>query len=371
MWFRPRCDKLLGMPNFYGRVAGRRIPAPIRQRHQQVLQVRGLTKTFGSAAVLKGADLDVPSGSILALLGPSGCGKTTMLRAVAGLERPDSGTVEVGHRLLSGSGSFVAPEQRGVGMVFQDWALFPHLDVRHNVAFGMPRKQRTSDSIERSLAMVDLAGFGDRMPGTLSGGQQQRVALARALASNPSVLLLDEPFSNLDSALRTQIRADVRALLADLGITTVFVTHDQEEAFLIGEIVAVMFDGMIVQQDRPARLYESPTTKRVAEFIGDANFMDAMAADRTAVTTIGSVPLATDVGGAAVVLLRPEDVFVVPGDEATVEGVEFYGHDAIYLVRPDGGPLLRARVLAAPEFHPGDRVALKHSGRRAVAYPRD
>ncbi len=368
--FRPGCYKLLGMPNLSERRAARRIPAPVRQRHQQVLQVRGLTKTFGSTPVLRGADLDVPSGSILALLGPSGCGKTTMLRSVAGLERPDSGTVEVGHRLLSGPRTFVAPEHRGVGMVFQDWALFPHLDVRHNVGFGMPRKQRTSDSIDRTLAMVDLAGFGDRMPGTLSGGQQQRVALARALASNPSVLLLDEPFSNLDSALRTQIRGDVRALLAELGITTVFVTHDQEEAFLIGEIVAVMFDGMIVQQDRPARLYDSPATKRVAEFIGDANFMDATASERVALTTIGSVPLATDVNGPAIVLLRPEDVLVLPGDEATIEGVEFYGHDAIYLVRPDDGPLLRARVLAAPEFHPGNRVALKHSGRRAVAYPR-
>ena len=169
-----------------------------------------------------------------------------MLRSVAGLERPDSGTVEVGHGLRRPP-DLVPPEHRGVGMVFQDWALFPHLDVRHNVGFGLRASNEPPiRSIEPST-MVDLAGFGDRMPAQLSGGQQQRVALARALASNPSVLLLDEPFSNLDSALRTQIRGDVRALLAELGITTVFVTHDQEEAFLIGEIVAVMFDGTIRQ----------------------------------------------------------------------------------------------------------------------------
>ena len=330
--------------------------------------MRDLHKRFGEVDALRGASLDVPSGSVLALLGPSGCGKTTLLRSIAGLECPDRGEVEVGERPLSGPRVFVPPEQRGIGMVFQDWALFPHLNVARNVGFGLSRRERSSGTIERTLRMVELEGFGDRMPSTLSGGQQQRVALARALATSPSVLLLDEPFSNLDTALRSQIRAEVRRLLSDLGITTVFVTHDQEEAFLVGEVVAVMFEGKVVQQDHPTRLYDAPASRAVAEFIGDANFLAGTASARGAETIVGRVPLRTEASGAVEVLMRPEDVLVDRGDTATVEGVEFYGHDAIYIVRADAGPQLKARVLAAPEFRPGDRVALLHSGRAATAF---
>ncbi|MEZ5136817.1 MAG: ABC transporter ATP-binding protein [Acidimicrobiales bacterium] len=200
--------------------------------------------------MLDDVSLRVPAGAMVALLGPSGCGKTTLLRAIAGLVAVDAGQVRVGDRVLTGDGVSVPPERRQVGMVFQDWALFPHLSVARNVAYGLGGDQRadTDRRVDDALAMVGLAGLGDRLPGTLSGGQQQRVALARALAPEPAVLLLDEPFSNLDAALRAQVRTEVHALLVRLGITTIVVTHDQEEAFVLGDEVAVLG-----RSHRPAR----------------------------------------------------------------------------------------------------------------------
>jgi iron(III) transport system ATP-binding protein len=212
------------------------------------VSVRSVSKSFDAAPVLRDVDLRVDAGQIVALLGPSGCGKTTLLRAIAGLERPDQGEVWLGERLLSGRGTFVAPERRRIGMVFQDWALFPHLSVGRNVGFGLTRAERRSGRIEAALQLVELTGLADRMPATLSGGQQQRVALARALANRPAALLLDEPFSNLDATLRVSIRAEVQRLLRELSLTAVFVTHDQEEAFLLGDQVAVMLGGTVVQQ---------------------------------------------------------------------------------------------------------------------------
>ncbi|HEX2051247.1 MAG TPA: ABC transporter ATP-binding protein [Actinomycetota bacterium] len=332
--------------------------------------VESVTKSFGTTEVLRGVDLVVERGAVVALLGPSGCGKTTLLRTIAGLERPDSGRVVVGGRVLSGPTAFVPPERRRIGMVFQDWALFPHLDVARNVGFGLTRAQRRAGEVDDALALVDLAGYGDRMPSTLSGGQQQRVALARALARRPDVILLDEPFSNLDTSLRTQIRAEVCALLGRLDVTTVFVTHDQEEAFLLGEQVAVMLDGAVVEQAPPARLYDAPETRAVAEFIGDANFVPGLADAGVAHTALGRIPLVRDVPGPVDVMVRPEHVVVDAGDEATVERVEFYGHDSVYVVRPDGGAPLRARVLATPSFAAGDRVRLSHAGRPSAGYAR-
>lgn len=253
--------------------------------------------------------------------------------------------------------------------MFQDWALFPHLSVRGNVAFGLPRSERRSQRVDDALRLVDLTSLADRMPATLSGGQQQRVALARALANRPSVILLDEPFSNLDATLRQQIRAEVQSLLRDLGVTTLFVTHDQEEAFALGEWVAVMLDGEVVQQCRPAELYEAPATRAVAEFIGDANFIEGEGQGISADSVLGRLPLRGEHRGRLDIMLRPEDVLVHAGTEATVECLEFYGHDAVYVVRMDADSrLLRCRVLAAPEFRVGDRVAVKHSGRPAMAY---
>ncbi|HYP24902.1 MAG TPA: ABC transporter ATP-binding protein [Actinomycetota bacterium] len=332
------------------------------------MAVSGVTKAFGTTPVLNGVDLDVPAGTVVALLGPSGCGKTTLLRAIAGLETPDGGTVSIGGRLLAGPGVHVPPEKRRVGMVFQDWALFPHLSVAGNVGFGLPKAERSSRRVDETLEMVGLAGLAARMPSTLSGGQQQRVALARALANRPSVILLDEPFSNLDASLRHQIRLEVQRLLSDLRVTSLFVTHQQEEAFVVGQEVAVMLDGVVVQQGAPATLYEAPATIEVARFVGDANFLRGTAAADKAETCIGPVPLDRDHSGEVDVMVRPEQVGIYAGDEGTVEHVEFYGHDSIYLVALDGGTTVRSRVLTTPEFRPGDRVALGFTGRPAIAF---
>jgi iron(III) transport system ATP-binding protein len=335
----------------------------------EAVAVDGLSKSFDGEPVLRDLDLHVPAGAMVALLGASGCGKTTLMRSIAGLEKPDAGRIEIGHRLVSSSVSFVAPERRHVGMVFQEWALFPHLDVESNVAFGLSRQERKTGRIGEVLDLVGLGDLGARMPSTLSGGQQQRVALARALANRPSVILLDEPFSSLDAGLRVQVRAEVKRLLGSLGTTALFVTHDQEEALAMGEWVAVMCDGVIVQQARPGELYEAPATRTVAEFLGDANFVSGHASGRMAETPLGPIPLRTEVNGSVEVLLRPEELLVHSGDEASVESVEFFGHDAMYRVRSADGACTLVRVLAVPEFRVGDRVSLKYSGRPTVAFP--
>ena len=345
------------------------------------IAVHGADKRFGDVEVLRDVDLRVEPGAVVALLGPSGCGKTTLLRTIAGLERLDGGEVLIGDRQVSGPRVHVPPERRRVGMVFQDWALFPHMSVAQNVGYGLPRAERSGARVDAALAMVGLAGLGDRSPGTLSGGQQQRVALARALAPQPGVLLLDEPFSNLDSALRVQVRTEVHQLLAKLEVTTVFVTHDQEEAFVLGDEVAVMDSGRIVQQASPSVLYARPATPWVATFVGDANLAEGTATGHTAATVVGPVLLEGELDGPVQVVLRPEDLLLEPcGDEAdpdgavlggpaTVELCEFYGHDTVYLVRPDeGGAPLRARAGSVPRFGRGDRVAIRYQGAPAVAY---
>jgi iron(III) transport system ATP-binding protein len=334
------------------------------------LAVEGLVKAFGAAPVLDQARLTAPAGRVVALLGPSGCGKTTLLRCIAGLEQPDAGEVRLDQRVLFAAGVFVPAERRRIGMVFQDGALFPHLSVTGNVGYGLSRSERRGGRVEEALALVDLAGFGDRMPAGLSGGQAQRVALARALVTRPSVLLLDEPFSNLDTILRVQIRAEVQRLLADLGVTAVFVTHDQEEAFVVGDEVAVMLAGRIVQQATPAELYRAPASRAVAAFLGDANLLPGVATAGLADTPIGRVPLRAELRGDVDVLLRPEQLRLSAGRAATIDSVQYFGHDAVYLTRLPGGAALRVRVLDAPEFRPGDTVDLDYVGGPTVGYPR-
>jgi iron(III) transport system ATP-binding protein len=347
-------------------------PSHGRTGRADSVQVTGVTKSFGETAVLRGASLAVAAGSVVALLGPSGCGKTTLLRTIAGLERPEAGEIRVGERTMSRPGTFVAPERRGVGMVFQDAALFPHLSVARNVAYGLSRRvPDRSGRVAEALELVGLAGYADRSPATLSGGQMQRVALARALAPRPSVILLDEPFSGLDAPLRAELRMVVRRLLAAIDATAVFVTHDQEEAFVVGDEVAVMDAGLIVQQGPPTSLYELPATRGVARFIGDANLLAGEARGGEADTVIGPVPLHACVNGPCEVMVRPERIVASPGEGATIEGVEYYGHDAVYRVRCDGGCVLRARVIGAPDIAPGARVALSFTGAPTVAYPAD
>ncbi|MBC8075555.1 MAG: ABC transporter ATP-binding protein, partial [Chloroflexales bacterium] len=234
---------------------------------------RGVHKQYGAVRAVVDVDLTLASGQLLALLGPSGCGKTTLLRLLAGFEPPDTGTISIGGRQVAGPNGLVPPEQRRVGMVFQDYALFPHLSLKENIAYGLPRSNGRDARVAELLALVGLESLGTRSPHQLSGGQQQRAALARALAPGPAVMLLDEPFSNLDASLRRTVRSEVRRILQAAGATVLFVTHDQEEALSLADQVAVMLEGRILQVGRPATIYERPTTREVAAFVGAANFL--------------------------------------------------------------------------------------------------
>jgi iron(III) transport system ATP-binding protein len=344
--------------------------------------VRRLEKRYGETEVLRGLDLDVERGGFLALLGPSGCGKTTALRLIAGFERPEAGTVEIGGNLVCAAGAsgsrWVPPESRRVGMVFQDYALFPHLTVARNVAFGLPRNGTDREArVTSALATVGLAGFGDRTPDRLSGGQQQRVALARALAPEPEVILLDEPFSNLDADLRASVREEVRQILRDAGATAVLVTHDQEEALSIADRVAVLLDGHVVQVGPPEELYHRPATRMIAEFIGDVQCLLGIAAGRRATTVLGEIPLHAAHEGPVDVMLRPEMLRLTPGGEAgddavlaTIVSRSFYGHDQLLTLRLDRGQTLKARLGAYSGFRPGDRVSVTVRG-GALAFPRE
>ena len=243
--------------------------------------ITGLTKRFGDVAAVAGLDLTVQPGELVALLGPSGCGKTTTLRLVAGFMAPDAGEIRVGDRVLSSPGTVIPPERRRMAMIFQSYALWPHMTVAQNVAYGLrfaktPRAQHNGE-VDEILRAVQLAGYGVRYPGELSGGQQQRVALARALVVEPEILLLDEPLSNLDASLREEMRFEIRRLHERFGITTLYVTHDQAEAMVISDRAAVIRNGRVEQIGAPHELFERPRTRFVAEFIGKTNLIDAVA----------------------------------------------------------------------------------------------
>ncbi len=332
------------------------------------LSVSGAVKSFDGPDVLRDVSLDVEPGEIVALLGPSGCGKTTLLRCIAGLERLDAGTIAVDTTTVSGLGVHRAAQHREIGMVFQDWALFPHLSVGRNVAYGLGRSDRRDERVTAALESVGLAGLADRSPGTLSGGQQQRVALARALAPEPRALLLDEPFSNLDTTLRIQVRTEVLRLLTELGVTTVFVTHDQEEAFVLGDRVAVMNNGVIEQYGTPAEIYEAPASRWVAEFVGEANLVEATADGPVAHTPIGDIPLVDEFTGPVSVVVRPEHLRVQPGSGARVELIEYYGHDHVLVVATDDGQRIRVRGPGAPVAVRGQSVDVIADGSAAVAF---
>lgn len=325
-------------------------------------------KSFGATEVLRGIDIDLEPGRSLALLGPSGCGKTTLLRLIAGLDRPDRGSISVGDRPMVGPSVWVPPEKRQVGMVFQDWALFTHLSVAENVGYGLPRGERRGSRVHEALEMVGLDGFGDRLPETLSGGQQQRVALARALAPRPSVLLLDEPFSNLDSALRGHVRSEVHRLLDDLDVTSIMVTHDQTEAFILGDVVGVMRDGRLEQTGTPREVYRSPLNTWIASFVGDVNLLAGDGRGDVAETVLGRLALQTPVSGGCRVLLRPEDLEITPGERWVVTSVEFHGHDTIVQVRLDDDTELTVRAGADDRSSKGDRVDVVYVGEAARAF---
>jgi iron(III) transport system ATP-binding protein len=286
-------------------VTGPQAPVP------PALRVQDLRRTYGPITAVDGLSLELRTGEMLSLLGPSGCGKTTVLRLVAGLEEPDGGTIEIAGRRVAGPGASVPPERRRVGMVFQDHALFPHLSVADNVAYGIRRDPDRAVRVRELLELVSLPDAGHRMPHELSGGMQQRVAIARALAPRPDVILLDEPFSNLDAALRTQLRGELREILRAAGASAVLVTHDQDEALTLGDRMAVMVRGRIEQVGPPELIYGEPATPFVATFVGTANLVHADCRPGVGVTRLGSVRL---VGGSArldgrgLAVIRPEHV---------------------------------------------------------------
>lgn len=330
-----------------------------------------LCKHFGDVRALCGVDLEVKSGRFAALLGPSGCGKTTVLRSMAGLETPDRGEIEIGGVKVFGPDTFVPPEKRRVGMVFQEYALFPHLSVAQNVGFGLSRNGNSADRVKEMLTLVGLADARGRMPGELSGGEQQRIALARALAPRPDVILLDEPFSNLDAALRVRVRAEVRQILRQAGVTAVFVTHDQEEALSMADEIAVMMNGKILQTGAPQAVYRRPVSREVATFLGEANFLRGRADGSQAVCEIGRLPMNEDVAGEIDILIRPEDLAITtgPGGTAEIVDVEFFGHDELVELRLESGRKLLSRQWGAcGSLEVGRRVNL-HVTKPVMAYP--
>jgi iron(III) transport system ATP-binding protein len=332
-----------------------------------------LRKLFGATPAVDAVSMQIHPGEILALLGPSGCGKTTVLRLIAGFERLDGGSIRIDGQLVANAERMLPPEQRNVGMVFQQHALFPHLDVGANVAFGLrgpaaARRTRVAELLE----LAGLRGMERRMPHQLSGGQQQRVALARALAPSPAVLLLDEPFSNLDADLRLSLRAQVRSILKQLGTTALFVTHDQEEALFMGDRVAVMRAGRLEQLCDPRELFLAPATRFVAEFIGVANFLPATVCSAGLATEIGPLAQSLDLapGAAVELVVRPDDLelHADPQGNARIAERTFRGGDYLYEVELASQQRLRCLCNHIHDYPTDTRVRVSLAPGHALAW---
>ncbi len=355
--------------------------APAGDDEPVALELDGVSKAFGATPVVEDLSLSVRDGELLTLVGPSGCGKTTTLRLVAGLERPDAGEVRIAGETVATADRSVPAEERDVGVVFQEYALFPHMTAAENVAFGIadrPADEREA-RVDELLELVGLADQRDAHPDELSGGQQQRVALARSLAPEPSVLLLDEPFSNLDVDLRERMRQEVRAILREAGVTAISVTHDQEEALSIGDRVAVMHDGQVDQVGRPERVFQHPESRFVADFLGHASFVPGSVVGDTVETAIGPVPVERVYGlgpeyewSTIDLLVRPDDVAarVVPETEADghVVGRQYLGPTVMYRVSLAEDGVVECMHNHTERLEPGTPVAVSLAADHDLAW---
>jgi iron(III) transport system ATP-binding protein len=327
------------------------------------VRLEGVAKSFGAVRAVAELSLEVRAGELVAVLGPSGCGKTTLLRLIAGFERPDAGSVTVGETVVAGPGCFVAPERRRIGMVFQDYALFPHLDVQGNVAFGLERRAREERRAltQRTLELVGLQHKARSYPHELSGGERQRVALARALAPEPEVVLLDEPFSSLDATLRAGLRREVELILRDAEATAVLVTHDQEEALSLADRLAVMREGRLVQVGAPEDVYSRPASRWAAQFVGEVNVLAGVARGQGVETELGTFDLPGPATGTVHVAVRPEqlDLRADLHGNAEVVSREFRGHDVLYRLRHESGRTLLVQLPSLQLYEVGDRVFVR------------
>lgn len=335
---------------------------------ENVISVADVSVTFGDKTALDGFCLDVPAGCLLTLVGPSGCGKTTALRVIAGFEPVKRGTVSIRDTVVLSQKVNVPPEKRRVGMVFQEYALFPHLTVAENVGYGV-RGPRRDQTVAESLHLVNLDGYDARFPHELSGGEQQRVALARALAPSPDVVLLDEPFSNLDAPQRERMRRELRKIIKAAGVTAVLVTHDQAEALALADVVAVMQAGRIAQVGRPDEVYRSPISRWVATFLGDAWVFTGVASHGEITTPVGSVKTDLADGNEASVMIRPEWIRPIRTDAPghTVIDTEFRGHDQRVEIELRDGGRVDAIVSSIETIQRGDTITLEILN--AAVYP--
>ena len=341
-----------------------------------LLSLRNLGCGYRGQAVVRDLNLHLNAGDIGCLLGPSGCGKTTTLRAIAGFESVQQGEISLAGEVISRAGFTLAPEKRRVGMVFQDYALFPHLTVAQNVAFAIRQHPQREQITRELLELVKLEALGQRYPHELSGGQQQRVALARALAPDPRLLLLDEPFSNLDGELRRKLSQEVREILKARGISAILVTHDQQEAFAVSDHVGVFNEGRLQQWDTPYNLYHEPLTPFVASFIGQGYFIRGqLLSPDTVQTELGVIrgnrAYQWPIGSAVDVLLRPDDIVYAPGSElqARIVGKTFLGAATLYRLQLATGSLLESIFPSHADLEPGSHVGIRIAADHLVVFP--
>ena len=326
-----------------------------------IIRARSVTKSYGSEIVLSDFNLDVWNGSIVGILGISGSGKTTALRLLAGFDKPDSGIIEMRNRVISSEDTFLPPEERNVGMVFQDYALFPHLNVEKNISFGLSRDEIKSGRLEEVLSICNLETYRNKFPQELSGGQQQRVSLARALAPKPEVILLDEPFTSLDAHMARDLREEVVSLLRQTETTAIIVTHDQEEALSVCDVVSVLENGSVIQSATPQEIYLNPVSQTVANSVGDPNILKGFSVDGRVETSLGT--FVTAYNGALDVSIRPECIELLLDSEGSyvVKECTFYGHDQVISFQNSKGEVFRARSLPNTIYEAGDKVNINIS----------